>query len=816
MALTATFDYPTLAVQEPGFRRRVTTEDLAEQGDPTDREVWAEPCLNTIMLKPKQLDPSWIDTSQQLDSIIRLADLAVNSGDTLNRRIYEHAYGNNAGPWIHHNAAYPAAHFIDGPAPTLSGITVAHEIPDIDVSAGGSLTTVHPHDVYAPLTSLPTAGSPPAPVRIGGYEDRKTVAETAQRLEANQAVFLRWFQPEDLTGNRTFYVFYVGQFAIHVRDVVVEVWEDISPHGDRSAGRKVLTYPLWGNVSEAEARRSFAINPTIPWNLKSHDRFLLWLPYRRNKVLLLSNLGKCCLLTTRPDNQIKRNADNNDWVNVRADTVRVSVLSPVFGRFQIQKVKYGGPSVLNGPIAVMDYQPAAGPSLNLQYDADRASLLSAVHSSPPSYTLTPKRKDDCPDPGNPPNWLVSRHGVQLTLTASPDNRRTPFFYSYGLIGTPVFVAPATTPLAVPDAASGTRLLSLDFSLGLKPGEGRGTAEIFDFRDPMTTLYPLGNHYYRSEVPIQFADGATVYLQGVTDEIEVTPLKDLNTLPRRVTVPIVDNWRLLTHTLFQDKIDWGGTGHITAVLAIAKMAGIDDTAAETPPINTPALNRRWNQALGGEPTVNQFGGAITPPWETKPADTAAKFIQRIAEHFSGWDVGFRADGKLFYLPKEYFTAVGTRFYSTAAAATAAGHTGAPLYRGPVTFATEHPEALVIVAVSGSEKDGTRQFSPVFVDWAAIKNPAAANYMGQWRAEVIELAGGYTCPELTWVARTVWNETRKRHRTVVFDADYLDTIKIGHIVELNPYGNYRITGVSARFEKRNWHNATYRGVFQERGY
>ncbi|HEY9016517.1 MAG TPA: hypothetical protein VIM84_15790 [Gemmatimonadales bacterium] len=814
MALTLTLDDPSPIVVEPGYHRTVTAAEMTISGEPTDQNAWVEPLLQTLMLKPRQMDPSWLGTSQQLDSIIRLARLTVDSGDLTNLRVIERALGNNADPWIWHYPVGPTTAFpsaippMPGAPSSLVGVTVGNDIPEVDV------TQNHSHDWFEPLTSVPPDGSPPTPVVIADYTDAKTIAVTQERLPANQGVLLRWFHPygSAVAGYQLFYVFHIAQYAIHIRDVTVEVWEDISPNGDRSEGRKVLTYPMFSLALEPGQRAAFfnTSTPTPSW-FTNHYRSLMFMPYRRNKVLLLASTGRAALLVTRPDNQIKRNSDNTDWVNTREDTIKVKALSPVWGNFQIQLLKYPASAVVNGPISAMEYTPASPPTLTVIGDADAGTALSGVRSSPPSYTLTERPNDDCPTPTGSSLGLISEHGVQVTLTASGSLRRTPYLYAYQINSPRTLGTSSITPLDVPDDGTDSRLMEALFSLGKGPGEGKGRIELLD--EPP---YDLAGHYYRSQIPLKLADGATTLFRGISEPIELTPLHHATTAPRRMVVPMVDRWKLLARRGLREFRDFNKVGHITAVLSVVELAGIDTSTAETPPINTPALDRQWNTPLSMGTPDSVDDGSIRSPWGTRPQETAASFVQRVAEQFSGWDVGFRADGTFFYLPRDWFTAVGTRFYPNDTEATGAGNPGAPLYRDPVVFTTEEPEANVIMVRSGSHKSGGVTYSPAYVDWASIKNPLAPNYLGFWRAEVVEVAGGFTCRQLDWIARTIWMQTRRRRRNVQFEATYQPSIKVGHIVELFPYGNYKVMQINAHYQRVGWSPATYSGEFQEAGF
>jgi hypothetical protein len=823
MSLTLTLDYSHKVVSEPGHHVKVSSDEISQVQDPTgaDRFLWSDPLLSTIMLKPLQLDPSWLDSTQQMDSIIRLADLVVDTSDVSNHRVVERATQTNANPWIWMlRSTQPASYYpaapnpmapVPGVAPPLVGIS-APELPEID------LTTIHSHDTYVPPATMPPKGAEPVPVIAGTWADAKTIARTNTRMPANAAFFFRWHMPggAEPNPNETIYVIHVGQFALHFRGVTVQVFEDTSPHGDRSAGVKRLTYPLWGTADESDQQRARTFNKTSELGVTTRDRWLLWLPMRRNKVLLMADSGRAVILWTRPDNQKQRNAAGTDWVNVREDTLQVKIHSPVFVRFQIQRVKYKpGPYTLDGPVSIIPYQPSTPPVLSIGADRDNLTFLTGVMNSPPTTNPARRAEEDCtPLTADPPSWLAKKYRPTFTLEGSADGRWTPFLYGYAFDSPPVLVNSTPAAVTVADTGAGTRLIDASFSLGKKPGEGRGKVEVLDF-DP----FPVAGHYYRSAVPVQLTDGAVKLFTGWTEPIEMTPLHEATTKPRRVTLPIIDGWKLLSRSHVRNGHDFTGVGHITAVLRLAQEAGIDVSTAETPPINTTALDRRWNTPFGGETllaTDAKENHSVTSPWATRTRDTYAGFIQRVVQLFSGWDVGFRADGTLFYLPRDYFTASSLTFYASQAARTTAADPTAPLFRDPVTFTTEEPEANVIIVQSGKATDGAVTFSPTYIDWASIKNPNVKNYLGMWRAEVVVVGGGWTCPQLNLTARRIWDQTRRRFLNARWEGDYRDTIKVGHVVTLGTYGLYRVTSIKAECVRIGWRPASYTGTLLERGY
>lgn len=826
MPLTLTFDPANKVVDEPGFFHRYTGEEIANFSETSQRYLWADPLFSTVMLKPLQLDPNWLGTVQLHDSIVRLEELYVAAADLAALRVVEKPLGSNDDPWIHHTPIYPTLSFPAAPAPpggppgapsVFTGVTEPMGLdvviePAVPPAEPAPFIANHPHDIYEPSATVPPASAPPTPSRTGGYEDRKTIAVSNFRTEENQAMFFRWLHPNLFPpfSHRTVYIFSVGQYDIHVRDVVAQVYEDTSPHGDRTSGRKVLTYPLWGVQGETETRRATNVNYTIPGHL-SAPRWLLWLPFRRNKVLLLSDFGRACFLSTRPDTEIKRNPENTDWVNVRPDVLRVKCLTPSMGAFQIQRVKYVSSGKLNGPVTLVNYQPASTPLVTPYTDEDRGTDITLSQATPPGYTPPKKPTDDCITDESIPSSLVSRHGVSFTLTPSTDRRRTPFLYGYDFQCPRLLKDATTTPLDIDDDASGSRLIEVRFLLGRRPGEGRGTASLLDF-----TPFPLGNYYNRSQIPLLLKDGATTFFKGYSEPMEQSPTRGPASGPWDLKVPFQDGWKLLSRTTLADRWDWTGVGHITAVLETAKLAGIDTTNAETPPINTTTLNKKWNTPLGGTQATWAQSGAVAAPWVTGPLETCSSFINRVAQTFSGWDVGFRADGTMFYLPRDYFTSVSMTFYRSRAEAVAGGAPTSQVVRRPIALKTEEPEANVIMVTCGKEADGAVLNSPLHIDWASIKNPDVVNYLGHWRAEVVQIKGGFTCAQVNYIARKIWDQTRRRRITVEWEADYQPTLKVGQVVTLQDYGDFRITDVDVSFERSNWHSARYGGEKVEKGY
>jgi hypothetical protein len=810
MALELVLDFALGRIDEPGYHEWVSTRRLADAGNPKDtasnRGIWRDEPTKTLMLRPMQLDPSWLNTQNQLDSIISLKDLAVNAADTAAQAIFEQAaFGNPDNPFIYHVPVGPAASFpgsavnpMPGTAPSLVGITPAASATSTD-----SLVRV-PALVYQPSTSLVDFNvALPTPTQIGDTTTGKFVAESKARLDPNQGLYLRWAHPQSQLGFPCTYSFDVGQFRLLIKDVVIEVFRDTSSGGNRTAFKKILTAPMWSVGDFVPQGVGNVMSFTTPQAEMAHDRSLLWLPYRRHQVLLYANTGKWAVITVKPF--ATRLADDSDWDIVRSDTILVWVQTPAPGRFQIQKLKYpAGSIVLQTPPVTLDYTPASPPTVTLSKDSDHGSALTSVRSQPPSYALPVNDASDCPTSTTDPTSQTQQHGIELTFTASSDKRRTPFFYGYTVTSPRTFAVAATTPESLLDSGTGSKVMTATLTAGQKPGDGRLTAETLD-----VTPFPTASHYYRHAFAVQLKDGATSLFVGITEPNEVVVLKEPTTTPRRVVISALDRWKQLGYTYLRDQRDWQGYGHIDVVKFICEQGGVDCTAAEFPAGYVPGVLSTTNSALGGtEQTVAQQTQELQPGWKPRDDDTAAIYIERVAKIYSGWDVGFRLDGTFYYLPKAYFTTPTVTFASS--------HAGAAPWFYNVNFTTDEPEANVILVKAADAVTGSPRYSSLWVDWASLRNPAAVNYLGRWKAEVVIVGGVFTCAQLNWMARTIWTQTRRRFVRANFEADFVPGLKIGGVCTLGTYGNYRVSNFQVDIAKASHHRAQYEAVLVEAGF
>lgn len=823
-------------LDEPGFGKEITTRQLAAFGkshaDASPTSIWADPRTHTVMLKPRQLDSTWLDSTNQLPWVIRLAAMDVNPGDTSSGAISEYpAFGNTASPWIYHYQTVASDYFpgapapgegppeaFPGAAPSVVGIS-----PGIDPAVLDPVV-VRPNAGYALPAIMPPAPPSPQPIpqKTVSTTTGRFLAQTKDPLVANQPLFIRWLHASNALGFPSVYRFYIGQFALDIKESYVQVCQDVSPHGDRSQYKHVATLNLYSHSPAGLDEASIA-NNFEP--VQSHDgqptpqhRWLLWLPFRRHQVLLYANTGRSKVIQTRPRPQ--RLPDNSDWDIVRSDKLMAWFLVPHWGRFQIQRVAYpGGASTVDYPPVVLDFVPAANPIMTGLVDSDHGTSINFTQSSPPNYPLPVNNSNDCPKiPAGIATIQARQYGFTAQLAASPivantDAAWTPFLYNLKVTRDPMLVPSTAAPKTVGDVTAsppaGATVLSAEFSVGIKPGEGKATIHVADFRP-----YGLEPFYYRCGNPIQITAGGVPAFTGYTLPLGIEPLRKQDTHPRRIVISAADRWWQLTQTWLRDNRDWSGVGHIDVVQTVMAEAGIDATAIDSPPKN-PGTNQVLGLVGPADLTAMELEGRTLGPWQPRPGETAASFIQRIAQHFSGWDVGFQADGTPFYLPRYFRTTSELTFYENQAQADAAGEANPRFYRRTV-FSTIEPEANAILVVANSSENGGRQYSSIFVDFASIKNPSVVNYMGRYKAEVVEIFGIYSCAGINWAARTIWNQTRRRHIIARFECDYDPKIKVGHVITLHGYGNYRVRSILVRFDKQTWHHATVEAEFIELGF
>ena len=224
MALNLILDAAIPVLDEPGFWQFVSTRRMAESGNPSNQAshqgLWCDEPTRTLMLRPLQLESSFLNTPAQVDSIISLNQMSVDSGDVSTARVFEApAFGNNDNPYIFHRSVGPSAAFPSAAEGLLPGAVPGDGPSLVGVSTpiGPTLTSVTtgqgPVVVYTPSLTSVSDGTGAVPLTIptvtpiGSETSGKFIAQSQVRLPANQALFFRWFQPTPMLGFPCIYEF---------------------------------------------------------------------------------------------------------------------------------------------------------------------------------------------------------------------------------------------------------------------------------------------------------------------------------------------------------------------------------------------------------------------------------------------------------------------------------------------------------------------------------------------------------------------------------------------------------------------------------
>lgn len=814
MSLRADLDHALQIILEPGFFQHFSAREVGKRFNPTTvadtQAFWRDPASGVICKYPLQLNDNWLNSANQLDSVIGFVERGSGTvqappSDVTAQRIFEtEVFQNPSQPWISH-------------APTL-------DIPFIFDGHGGQANVVAIEETSETgfgLTIAPSAGPP------GAASDMKCVVFSKEALPSNQALFFRWLNPPSLIGGQTIYIWMAGQFAYTAHGDLLEVHEDVSPNGDRTQWRRVMTVPLFRNGTITPTSNQGNIGTGSPHDENPRFRSLLVFPYRRQYVFLQSSTGHWAVVSARPLPRLNgKTGTDKDWLITREDKLSVWFKGTGAGLFQIQKVKFfAGNNTFRVPQVVVDYTPTTPiTTANVVPEIDKfhgTNVTWGVPTTPPGYNDPTNLLDTCPEPLMPASAQTRTYGFQFGMEASSDQRWTPFFYGFEVRIPQVAGAWPNSPVTVSDKATEglARISRAWFSSSLKRGESELKIEIDDW-----PTYPATPRYFTADVPVRLYEsvGPSVYFTGITTPNEVHPLRADTGILRRFEVTANDLWKLMSETTLRDQRDWGprgydpsvggpvSYGHLFVVDFIARQAGIDTTGAEYPSggIGGPY---DWKLGFPTATTAAQETGDVQPPWRPKdnPPDTAASYIERVASLFSGWDVGFHPDGQFFYRPKDYYKVPEVTFFKTRGG-------GSPSYRSPVTFRNEEPEANVVQVEARDAHTGGPIVSSRWVDKASIANPLAPNFIGRWRAAYVKVDGAYSCPELNRIAMILWQAARRRHLLCRFEGDYYKALKVGHVFRLEGYPQlFRLQNYEVELRRVGWQPCQYEAEVVENG-
>lgn len=794
MSLNLTLDFATQIVKEPGFGQRISSSEWTTNLNTVanyQRSLWRDQWTQTLMLHPLQLRKDWKDTANQLDSIVGLTDrgsgkLVVNPTNVSNFAVFEANRKQNVNnPWVFFSP--------------IPGTT----IPFLAVSL-----------VLFALNELEKRS--PAAINTS---DTRVIAYTEEKPVGNQAWYFRWSQPDAQVGPSYIGISF-GEFNLIFLEDTMAVFRDTSTAGDRSSFERVMMVPLFspGATDTATPAGQASLNRVS--ETPDEERAILWLPFHRSLVYIEASSGKWAILDTRQTPVLNgESGDNQDWDIVKdgRETI-IWGLTPSVGAFQLQKVKWEGPLgvQVHLPTFTLDYAPASALTVdNIVPDADayRGTLLTWTSpSTPPGYDNLANSLDTCPPATTDSTDQTRTYGTTFTFTSSGDQRFTPFLYGLDIrVPRDVRTWPVS-PTTIKDKHNDAGLIRTA-TIRASIEKPEDTSLVVDTADRPPYAFP--GLWYRSAYPVRLWDDAgtvgtgddTTYFVGLTAPTSVNPLRLDTNIERDVKVSAGSFWKRLATTELRDQRDWTGTGHISVVDFIVQQCGIDTSGADYPaPLSS------WNIPLGGVTTRFPNTGALRPHWQPQPGEMADKFIQRIAEQFAGFVVGFYPNGTFFYLPSAngwYYNTSEVTFHSSRAS-------GNPSYMSPVAYENIEPEANVVQVVARSQTGGVLR-SSVFVDWASIQNTAAPNFLGEWRAKVYQVDGVLSCSEVNRIAYVIFQQVRRRHLRVQFMGDYVPTLKPGRVFNLQGQPeDYRLISYTAELKRTGWLPVSYEAEVVEAGF
>lgn len=790
MALVLTLDEQLQIIAEPGYFQAFSTRDLTERADPTDasrRAFFFEHQTGTMMLQPLQLQPGWLNSSSQLDSIIGLTDrgsgkLVTNPTNISNKTLFEaNKKQNENNPWLF---------FSPIPGTVTTFVELLAQLGLIALDA---------------LSGWPTRPS-----------DARVIAYTEETLVGNQPLYLRWAQPDSQAADLNAVMgFTIGQFALIFSGDQLEIMEDISPGMDRTEWRHMMYAPLFSpGVNAAlknNGRPSLLSVSETPWQ----ERAILWIPYARNRVYIEASSGQSAILVTRPTPELYGAGASQDWHIVADRPLLIWAVTQSVGCFQVQKVKFfggGAAQELRLPHFVIDYSPVdalAAANIRIAGDAFRGTALTAGDpTTPPGYDDFVNRLNECAPPVSDGTDLSRTYGTTINFQSDAGQRFTPFLYGIGVVVERVADTwPVAATLVTDTGLEPARITSASLTTSLEPGDSQLDCNLFDF-----TPYPLAEFYFRANAPLRLTDTGpdpdqTLWI-GYTEPNILEPLHAVALRPKGLRIEAGSLWKRLAESYLRDQRDWTGEGHIDVVDFIVRQAGIDTTGADYP---TPLA--AWNTKLGGLTNIVPIEG-LDPAWKPGKEESAADFILRIARNFAGFIVGFYPTGQFYYLPANPF------FYNTseltfypAGSVNPAG----PFYRSPVSFEPVEPEANVVQVFGTDARTGGGLRSSRFVDWASILNPAVVNFIGHWKFKAYPWPGVVTCEEINRIAYTIFKQARRRRLLAKFEGDYVPGLRVGRLFTLNGYaGLWRLLSCRADYVKTGWKPARYEAQLHEDGW
>lgn len=384
---------------------------------------------------------------------------------------------------------------------------------------------------------------------------------------------------------------------------------------------------------------------------------------------------------------------------------------------------------------------------------------------------------------------IRDYKYELTLTPSPDGKRTPYVW-----GVQVDFAPThqIIPGSAYNFASMTRRMTLterkdnplrELTINLHNKE----ANLDTYRDQVN-------------LPVQvWVDGQSVFV-GQT-EMPSTEMGKAEFVELRVP----DRWRRLQRAILHSGTVYDGLKHGDAVKDVLHRAGFSDeylNIAEDPYVLPSSLDTT------GDPLFRPDDG-----------QSAADFLEYIRDAFSGWEMGFSKGGIFYYWPTALTASAGYFFSTTQAANDAGGAAGHcypyfkltksvddSLFRNEIwVFGIDPVKWEQAAAGQIAEEEAVLGCS--WIDYDSFDNPSTPYYVYGERRLLIWLDGSLsTQAAVNWVCRTLGEKFDRFIVKRTWEGPYYPGVSPGALVEVDGIV-HRLTGMTT-----NWESAVPRATYE----
>ena len=257
--------------------------------------------------------------------------------------------------------------------------------------------------------------------------------------------------------------------------------------------------------------------------------------------------------------------------------------------------------------------------------------------------------------------------------------------------------------------------------------------------------PLSS-YVQPNMAVRYVSGGSTRFRGYTANATWQTIADASSTVGLLNLECDGLWSRFRRALWPGGRPFDGLRLTDCLVALAEAAGL--TSAEYSIVDDPFVIPTQPE---GEP----------PAFVFRPGDTIDRVLEELRENFFGlWLTAyFRVSDGVFVVEHASPTtgSVAANFYSSAAAAAAAGDPGQVVLDGSYHETLDQSEMANVVTVIG--QDANRQWLLArCADWASIRTPGAANFVGEPWQLVIADPGLCTQAAVNWVCRSLFD----RHR------------------------------------------------------